>query len=157
MEFKTVQDDYPKLFASRDIQKGELLFAEQPLATSITANIGYMPWNDDIIRQCSSLKGVNAIRFELLNNRRGTKNKLPPIEILTENAYKKYDKFGLTKSQMKLILKKKAFTKQNIGQVPYSNKSVYYSVCSIMPFVSHDTESNVYVETPHLRLTMAYA
>lgn len=58
---------------------------------------------------------------------------------------------------MKLILKKKAFTKQNIGQVPYSNKSVYYSVCSIMPFVSHDSESNVVVETPHLRLTMAYA
>ena len=157
MEFQTLPDDYPKLFASRDIKKGELLFAERPLAVSIAANTGYMPWNDDIMRQCQSLKGVNAIRFELLNNRRGTKNKLPPIEVLTENFYKKYDKYGLTKSQMKLILKKKAFTKQNIGQVPYSHKTVYYSVCSIMPFISHASESNVVVETPHMRLTMAYA
>ena len=109
------------------------------------------------MKQCQTLKGVNALRFELLNNRRDTKTKKFPFELLTENAYKKYDKYGITKSQMKLILKKKCFTKQNIGQVPFSPQSVYYSICTIMSFVSHGTESNVTVKTPQMKLTMAYA
>ena len=43
MEFKTPPNDYPKLFASRDIKKGELLFAEKPLAVHISGNSGYLP------------------------------------------------------------------------------------------------------------------
>ena len=43
MEFKNPPNDYPKLFASRDIKKGELLFAEKPLAVHISGNSGYLP------------------------------------------------------------------------------------------------------------------
>ena len=40
------------------------------------------------MKQCQILKGVNALRLELLNNRRDTKSKKFPFELLTENAYK---------------------------------------------------------------------
>ena len=110
-----------------------------------------------MVRQCQALKGINAIRFESLHHRRESKNKSPSVGILCQNSYKQYDKYGLTKSQMKLILKRKSFTKQNIGIVPYSPQSVYYSICTIMSYVSHGNDANVAVKIPQMKLAMAYA
>ena len=41
--------------------------------------------------------------------------------------------------------------------VPYSPQSVYYSICTIMSYVSHGNDANIVVKIPQMKLAMAYA
>ena len=108
LEIKMTQDGKGRgVFAARDLNCGELLIVEKPIAhievnqILTKGNKGKKSKRLDfykigkiklgkMIKDLFQLKGIQALRMSYLLNDNKNTDKIPPIKIYYENTYKKY-------------------------------------------------------------------
>ena len=173
VEIKITPDKGRGVFASKPLNRGDLIVVEKAIALSeehLGKNITYLsnaftagPF--DLIRKCAEvykLKGLDAVRLTYLFDGDKKKDlKVPPLSLFTDNHYKQY-MADLPETIKDATIKEILAFNGSKSQTPMRKDNIHHQsansvLFSFRSFINHNRNQNIKLEYPSSNVVFIFA